>query len=80
MDVESLRRHYVKTLLFWRENFNKNRIQITNMFNEEFARMWELYLCACASTFNNGIIDVHQILITKGINNELPMTREYIYR
>ncbi|EKQ55208.1 MULTISPECIES: cyclopropane-fatty-acyl-phospholipid synthase family protein [unclassified Clostridium] len=79
VDVESLRRHYVKTLLCWRENFNKNRDEITQMFNKEFARMWELYLCACAATFNNGVIDLHQILITKGINNDIPMTRDYMY-
>ena len=47
------------------------------MFDEKFARMWELYLASCAATFHNGIIDLHQILATKGINNELPMTRWY---
>ena len=35
------------------------------------------YLAACAATFHNGIIDLHQILMTKGINNELPMVRWY---
>lgn len=80
VDVESLRRHYVKTLLCWRENFNKNREKISKMCSEEFIRMWELYLTACAATFNNGIIDVHQILITKGLNNDIPMTRDYLYK
>ena len=47
------------------------------MFDEDFLRMWNLYLSACAATFHNGIIDLHQILMTKGINNELPMTRWY---
>jgi cyclopropane-fatty-acyl-phospholipid synthase len=80
VDVESLRRHYVKTLLCWRENFNKNKVEISKMFNEEFIRMWELYLCSCAATFNNGIIDLHQLLITKGLNNDIPMTRDYLYK
>lgn len=79
LDVESLRRHYKKTLLCWRENFNSNKEEISKMFDQEFMRMWELYLCACAATFNNGIIDLHQILLSKGINNDLPMTRDYIY-
>ena len=35
------------------------------------------WLCACAATFYNGIIDLHQILWSKGVNNELPMTRWY---
>jgi cyclopropane-fatty-acyl-phospholipid synthase len=79
IDVESLRRHYVKTLLCWRDNYNKNIDKISKMFNQEFTRMWELYLSSCAATFNNGIIDLHQILITKGLNNNIPMTRDYLY-
>ena len=47
------------------------------MFGERFVRMWELYLCACAATFMNGIIDLDQILFTNGVNNDLPMTRWY---
>lgn len=27
-------------------------------------------LPACAATFHNGIIDLHQILVTKGVNND----------
>lgn len=77
LDVESLRRHYNRTLLCWDKNFNEHREQIENMMGAEFTRMWDLYLCSCAATFNNGIIDLHQILISKGINNDLPMTRWY---
>ena len=75
LDVESLRRHYNKTLLCWRENFLKHRDEVVKMQGEEFTRMWEVYLAACAATFHNGIIDLHQILISKGVNNDLPMTR-----
>ncbi len=77
VDVESLRRHYSKTLLHWNENFQKHRDEVVQMFDEEFARMWELYLCACAATFMNGIIDLHQIVFTNDVNNDLPMTRWY---
>lgn len=75
LDVESLRRHYTRTLLCWRENFLKHREEIAAEKGEEFARMWELYLASCAATFHNGIIDLHQILVSKGVNNELPMNR-----
>ena len=75
LDIESLRRHYNRTLLCWRENFLKHRAEIARMQGEEFTRMWELYLASCAATFNNGIIDLHQILTSKGINNRLPVTR-----
>ena len=75
LDVESLRRHYTKTLLCWRKNFLRSREEIAKTYGEEFTRMWELYLASCAATFHNGIIDLHQILMSKGINNSLPMTR-----
>lgn len=77
LDVESLRRHYNKTLLCWNENVQKHRKEIEKMFDVRFMRMWELYLCACAATFQNGVIDLHQVLFSNGVNNELPMTRWY---
>ncbi|QEH68048.1 SAM-dependent methyltransferase [Cellulosilyticum sp. WCF-2] len=78
-DVESLRRHYVKTLLSWYERFEAHLPEVRNLFDERFIRMWQMYLCSCAASFNNGVIDLHQILFTKGVNNQLPMTREYLY-
>ena len=75
LDIDSLRRHYSKTLLCWRENFLKHWDEIVATKGEEFARMWDLYLASCAATFHNGIIDLHQILMSKGVNNDLPMTR-----
>lgn len=75
LDVESLRRHYTQTLLCWRENFLKHREEIVQRYGEEFTRMWELYLASCAATFHNGVIDLHQILVSKGVNNRIPMTR-----
>lgn len=77
LDVESLRRHYFRTLRCWSQNFNEHRDEINDMMGSEFTRMWDLYLNACAATFHNGIIDLDQILISKGINNDLPMTRWY---
>lgn len=77
LDVENLRSHYNKTLLCWSENYKEHLEEVREMFDEKFVRMWELYLAACAATFHNGIIDLHQILTTKGINNDLPDTRWY---
>lgn len=77
LDVESWRRHYNRTLLCWNHNFQEHRAEVVKMFDEKFARMWELYLCACAATFMNGIIDLHQIIFTNDVNNELPMVRWY---
>ena len=77
LDVENLRLHYNRTLLSWEKNYREHLEEVRAMFDERFVRMWDLYLSACAATFHNGIIDLHQILATKGINNDLPMTRWY---
>lgn len=77
IDVENLRLHYNRTLLCWEKNFREHIGEIRQMFDERFVRMWDLYLSACAATFHNGIIDIHQVLFTKGINNDLPMVRWY---
>ena len=77
LDVENLRQHYNKTLLCWEKNYRENIDAVREMFDDRFVRMWDLYLSSCAATFHNGIIDLHQILATKGINNNLPITRWY---
>ena len=79
IDVESLRMHYTRTLLEWYKNFQNNKDKVKEMFDEKFIRMWSLYLCSCAAAFNNGVVDLHQILCSKGINNNLPSTRKYLY-
>lgn len=78
IDLESLRRHYQKTTEIWDENFKKQLPEIRKIKDECFIRMWDLYLQACAASFKSGNIDLIQYLVTKGANNDLPMTREYM--
>ena len=77
LDVENLRNHYNRTLLCWEKNYKEHIDELREMFDEEFVRMWDLYLSACAAIFHNGIIDIHQILVSKGVNNDLPIVRWY---
>lgn len=77
LDVENLRNHYNRTLLCWKDNYREHLEEVRKMFDEKFVRMWDMYLASCAATFHNGIIDLHQILVTKGINNKLPLVRWY---
>lgn len=77
LDVEDLRLHYYKTLRCWEQNFRNHREEVEKMFDRRFNRMWDLYLSSCAAAFHNGIIDIHQILASKGINNGLPIVRWY---
>ncbi len=78
-DIEPLRRHYQKTVEIWHNNFEKVQDQVEDMFDERFVRMWDLYLQACAASFESGNIDVIQFLLTNGASgNNMPMTREYM--
>lgn len=78
-DMEMLRRHYQRTLEIWDQNFNAHRDTIEKMMGDRFTRMWDLYLQACAASFESGNIDVIQYLITKGASGKnLPMTRDYM--
>ncbi|EKK20452.1 SAM-dependent methyltransferase [Fructilactobacillus florum] len=79
-DVEALRRHYQRTLEEWDKNFRKVIPEVRELFDENFVRMWDLYLQACAASFKAGNIDVVQYLISKGPSGKnLPMTRDYMY-
>lgn len=80
LDAESLRLHYAKTLELWADSFEKNVEHFTEKYGERFVRMWRLYLNASAASFVAGGLDIHQIVFSKGINNDLQMTREYLYR
>jgi len=80
IDVESLRLHYMRTLMNWAERFEINIEDVSKMFDEKFIRMWRLYLNSCAATFHYGGIDLHQTLLSKGLNNKLPWTRSYLYK
>ena len=79
IDVESLRLHYAMTLERWAEGFEKNVDIVREMYDERFVRMWRLYLCSCAAAFRVSGLNVHQILFSKGLNNDLPLTRQHLY-
>ena len=44
---------------------------------KQYLKSQDLYLSACAATFHNGVIELHQDLVSKGINNGLPVVRWY---
>ena len=78
-DIEVLKLHYSHTLRHWKENCIKNKIQIINMFDEKFFRMWEFYLASCESAFKWGDQVVYQFQLTKNYIST-PNTRDYIYK
>lgn len=64
--LEDIGPHYARTLREWRERFFANIEKVRGMgFPEEFARMWEFYLCYCEAGFAERYIGNAQILLAK---------------
>lgn len=76
LHAESLRIHYAMTLDRWYENFCDNLDYIEQQFGRRFVRMWGLYLRSCAASFRVSGLNIHQLLFSKGLNNNLPLTME----
>ncbi|HEM56000.1 MAG TPA: class I SAM-dependent methyltransferase [Thermodesulfobium narugense] len=80
MHLESLRMNYALTLDKWYENYSLHAKEIEEKFGRQFMRRWGFYLKGCANAFRTSGLDVHQLLFSKGLNNDMPLTFEYIYR
>jgi cyclopropane-fatty-acyl-phospholipid synthase len=74
--TESLRLHYALTTTRWAENFEKVTDKVREKYGEHFVRMWRLYLWRCSSSFKCSGLDAHQLLLSKGVNNDLPLGRQ----
>ena len=79
LDVENLRLHYAKTLAHWLQRYEENIDLVTNMFDQEFARAWRLYLAGSHTAFKNGGMQLFQVSFTRAGNNQIPATRQYLY-
>lgn len=79
LDIENLRMHHARTLDCWIANFESHTGQVERMFDRRFLRMWRLYLNASSATFKYDGARLYQILFSNGLNNDLPMVRDYMY-
>ncbi len=80
LDVENLRLHYAATLRHWLDRFNANEEQVRRMFDDRFVRMWRLYLAGSLAAFTTGWMQLFQVVFTRAENNDIPMTRDFLYR
>ncbi len=80
LDVEDLRRHYAMTTHRWAENFEEVAEAVREEYGERFVRMWRLFLNGSSVSFWRTGLGVHQFLFSKGLNNDLPLTRESLYQ
>ncbi len=79
IDYENLRIHYAMTLDEWLRRFELHKKEVLGMYDERFYRMWRLYLASSSAAFRYGDVSLSQFVFTKGQNNDLPLTREFLY-
>ena len=78
-DVECLYLHYAETLRHWRLNFMENRANAVNMYDERFARIWEVYLAGSEANFRAKYLLVYQVQLRKR-KSLVNLTRDYLYK
>ena len=77
LDTEIWRVHYAKTLAEWRHRFDAVRWSAVEMYDERFAKMWEVYLSACECAFAHGSSMVFQVQLGRE-RDGVPLTRDYL--
>jgi cyclopropane-fatty-acyl-phospholipid synthase len=78
MDVEGMRFHYSHTLEEWYNRTVLHREEITEMYDEQFYKMWLFYLAGAEQAFRNGKMVNWQIQYVRD-RKAIPMTGEYVY-
>lgn len=79
LDVENIRLHYALTLRHWLQRYEAAADKVRAMFDERLVRTWRLYLAGSVAAFETGVLQLFQVLFTGRENNDIPLTREYIY-
>ncbi len=79
IDVENIRLHYARTLRHWLERYEAAADTVRAMFDETLYRMWRLYLAGSIAAFETGTMQLFQVLFTTEQNNDIPLTREFMY-
>ncbi|MDN3293134.1 cyclopropane-fatty-acyl-phospholipid synthase family protein [Streptomyces ficellus] len=64
-DVEAIREHYGLTLRQWVANLEANWAEAQRLTSPGRARVWRLYMAACAVAFERNRIGVNQILAVR---------------
>lgn len=57
---------YDKTLMKWAENFNASWPELAGRYGEDFKRRWNFYLYSCAAVFRARLVQLYQIVYSKG--------------
>ena len=76
LDVEALRRHYPLTLRAWVDRLEKHWDAAVELAGEGRARVWRLYMAACALSFDAGKLGVNQVLARRPGGEPPPLRRD----
>jgi cyclopropane-fatty-acyl-phospholipid synthase len=80
IDVENLRPHYALTCRAWTRRLQDNVTHCLRQVDHSVYRTWLLALAASAVCFEDGRLNVNQLLLFKpGDASQRPFTRDYIY-
>jgi cyclopropane-fatty-acyl-phospholipid synthase len=75
IDVEVLRRHYALTLRAWVERLESDWDAAVAASSMGRARVWRLYMAACALAFEAGHMGVGQVLLQRSGGEQPPLRR-----
>ena len=81
-DVESLRPHYAQTLAQWYRRLESRNSDATRVVPARTLRTWRIYLAGCSYAFQQGWVNVYQILASANRApgpTGLPLTRDWMY-
>ncbi len=81
LDVESLRRHYARTMALWSQSFEAGGEKLRAMVDEKRWRIWRVYLAGCQWAFEHDEISLYQVLCRKSGRpaRGLPWSRRWMY-
>jgi cyclopropane-fatty-acyl-phospholipid synthase len=59
--------------------FEEHVDEIREMYDEPLVRLFRLYLSHGVALMRSGKNELYQVVITPGVDNERPLTRDYLY-
>jgi cyclopropane-fatty-acyl-phospholipid synthase len=70
--LDSFPLDYAQTLRDWRKTFHERIGEVRKLgFGEDFIRTWDYYFCYCEAGFNERVISVVQLQLSRPHNNNL---------
>jgi len=81
-DIESLRRHYARTLQCWSDAFEARAERLKSMVADKTWRIWRMYLVGSQWAFEHDEVSIFQALCRRAGQQAatLPWSRRWMYR